>query len=302
MQARLVLACMFTLGLVDSIQRSMKGPFVRSLVSCDADIVAERGAPEWSGSSHCGDKEIVLSTAQHLESTLNSVGLLCGMFAGPLFGAAADRYSRRVVIWFGIALHGVSLSLLLFAARQADAVRHAYPLPREASVLQTPLLFLMSMVGGAATTTGPLIALLTDSTPPKQRAAMFSIQVVVGGVASAISQVVSIVTLLLSLESYVVVYALLVSAVPLPALPLLLVKDRAVDDTTTANREPHDVSDCVGAARTLVLSMRSLLAASAFLRAYCLSTALIVSGVVGPVSLLSPSLMAIYDFSQGARP
>jgi len=291
--SKLVLATITAIAVVHSLTRSMLGPFIRSLVQCEDASFEPRDSPLWSGSAHCGSKETVLSTALRTESTLLSVQLAAGIVVGPMLGSAADRYGRKLIILIGIGLQCCASALLLWAALQADRTPRPYG-PVEATVLQMLPLFLSAVCEGAATTQGPLVALLTDLTPPEMRTATFSTQMVMQFTAGGFSSAISIVVLRLFLESYATVYGLLSLAAPLPALALLL-----VHESTGAAVAAEASRGLLFELRELVGNFWTLFASSSFLRSLALSSALIASGIVGPLTLVNPMLMAIYDWPQG---
>ena len=218
---RSLLFAVFLYGLYVNLVNSMHSPFLRTLISCDAPVTAPHFADEWSGSAYCGDKNEVITQAQRLGSSLAPLATALHMVTGPFLAAAADRYSRIVVIAIGLLIEGISLACLALAATAANheyAATHALAAPLW-------LLIARAVFNGVSSTGAPVNALAADLAPKHEHARVYLAIAVAHGGAGLLGAVGGIAILKLELDDYSLAWRVALLALPLAASPLLLVRE-----------------------------------------------------------------------------
>lgn len=328
---RALLGFIFAYSLLLSIVGSVEGPFLRSIVACDVSQPIIVPASNWSGSPYCGSKLEVVAAAQRLGSSLSPIAICTHMLTGPFLAAAADHHSRLMVIFFSVALTGVSLALLLLATMSASveyAATHNFASPLS-------LLVLRAFLDGLSTTSAPINALVADLIEPALHAHVYLQISVAHALAGTCGSVLGIFLMRLELDDYRVPSLAAVLALPLVASVLARVEEpprrrllahaaatsperrqvsaatpvdeASIKDDLALVADTKDVASQTSAGTAaaplrpaqLAGSLLTLFQSSAFLRALCASDSLIAAGFVGLLSILNSFVMAYYDWRQG---
>ncbi|CAE7833726.1 unnamed protein product [Symbiodinium necroappetens] len=107
-------AIYFPLGFINVSSIKLYLPLLRSLVACDVPV----SDGEYSGSLHCGDRNLVISVALQQEAWLVALKLLCRMLSGPLLGALCDTHGRKPVLMLSIGGITMASWLMMMACMQ----------------------------------------------------------------------------------------------------------------------------------------------------------------------------------------
>ena len=191
---RRLLACFSVLCVAFYLSIQLYGPFLRTLVICDA--VDQDNIYEFSGSPTCDDKEHVLGVAQAEEGRLVGMKLLVHGFAGPILAILADSFGRFPVLVLGMS--GFALAFSLFTVVSVWPSLHQ----------TTPIVWLCFFVEGA---TGAFdvtfLSMLADMTAHgEERARVFSAYFAVSAVGEATAQLLAVLILKQHLRDYTLVW------------------------------------------------------------------------------------------------
>ncbi|CAK8988911.1 unnamed protein product [Durusdinium trenchii] len=99
------------LGFINVSSIKLYLPLLRSLVVCDTPVSEE----VYSGSLHCGDRNLVISISLQQEAWLVGLKLLCRMLSGPILGALCDYHGRKPVLMLSISGITVASWLMMLA-------------------------------------------------------------------------------------------------------------------------------------------------------------------------------------------
>lgn len=102
------------LGFINVSSIKLYLPLLRSLVLCDVPVSDE----VYSGSLHCGDRNLVISISLQQEAWLVALKLFCRMISGPFLGALCDYHGRKPVLMLSISGITAASWLMMLACRQ----------------------------------------------------------------------------------------------------------------------------------------------------------------------------------------
>lgn len=102
------------LGFINVSSIKLYLPLLRSLVVCETPVSDEF----YSGSLHCGDRNLVISISLQQEAWLVALKLLCRMISGPILGALCDYHGRKPVLMLSISGITAASWLMMLACQQ----------------------------------------------------------------------------------------------------------------------------------------------------------------------------------------
>ena len=174
-------------------------PYLRSLVRCGG----RRGGGDdgaFSGSAHCGDRDVVLKRGASLSGTAMSLVVLGNVFSMLLWAPFIDRVGRKYVAVRSLV--GLCLGFVVLAA----ATRAAPASEAAAVAITFVAYFLLALTSGTTPATAAMAADLAPRDEKSQRAAM-ACTWCGWGVGTVAAYLAGFFVLRLELEDYAPVYA-----------------------------------------------------------------------------------------------
>ena len=103
-------AYVFLSHLLLTLQNMLRTSVFRTLVTCDVPV------GNLTGSSHCGNLNVVVEEAQQMDGAVQALGLVANIIVKPLVSAFADVHSRSLVIIQGQVTFALGSALMAVAA------------------------------------------------------------------------------------------------------------------------------------------------------------------------------------------